>query len=150
LRGELLPSVRTKLGFMDVMPEVERVFFVGEVLLHILQSGDGTDDEPLSDVGVQKISGSFPTFPRSLCFAKSVGSFSMRRRKPLCSSFRGPLRAKELKPSCNVAPNGQSAPPHGSRYPLPSANRRAMNSFIVFIWSGEKVFFPRKPGRLIL
>ena len=62
----------------------------------------------------------------------------------------GPMLTRLLKPSCNVAPNGQSAPPHGSRYPLPSANRRAMNSFIVFIWSGEKVFFPRKPGRLIL
>ena len=62
----------------------------------------------------------------------------------------GPMLTRLLKPSYNVAPNGQSAPPHGSRYPLPSANRRAMNSFIVFIWSGEKVFFPRKPGRLIL
>jgi hypothetical protein len=62
----------------------------------------------------------------------------------------GVREPKELKPSCNVAPNGQSAPPHRSRYPLPSANRWAMNSFIVFIWSGEKVFFPRKPGRFIL
>src|SRR5262245_57245539 len=49
----LLPSICTKLGFMDVMPEVEGVFFVGEILLHISKPSDGTDDEPLRRVGVQ-------------------------------------------------------------------------------------------------